>query len=195
MDHVVAILLEDPAPDLRAIVPNPAKVRRIGSLLGRAGLLVGIDETELAILAGEPVGLLESLRSTSTRSLGLRAAAGLVARATWHAGPGVLRRYMRLTRARERLGIRIPPGTFDLNELDVLPEYRNRGIGAQLMAHAEQSARDRDFREMWLTTETNNPAIRLYERHGFHIERQATDAVYEEMTGAPGRVLMMRALT
>jgi ribosomal protein S18 acetylase RimI-like enzyme len=195
LEQITTILLEDPAPDLRAIVPDPAKVRRVGALLARHGMLVGIHQTELAMLEGTPVGLMESLRSTNQQSLGLGSAAALVARAIWYAGAGVLRRYQRLDAARDRMGIRIPPGTFDLNELDVLPAYRNRGLGTQLIAHAERVARERGFREMWLTTEIDNPAVRLYQRHGFRVERQATDPVYEEMTGAPGRVLMMKDLT
>jgi ribosomal protein S18 acetylase RimI-like enzyme len=194
LDDVVAILLADPAPDLRAIVPDRANVHYVGALLARHGMLVRIDRTELAMLHGSPIGLMESLRSTSQQSLGLRSFAAIVARATWSAGPGVLRRYQRLNAARDRMGIRIPPGTFDLDELDVLPPYRNRGVGTQLIAHAENLARERGFSEMWLTTEINNPAIRLYERHGFRVERRATDRVYEEMTGAPGRVLMVRNL-
>lgn len=192
--RVVSILTEDPAPDLRAIVPDRRKVTQIGSLLGRHGMLVGLDETVVAEVEGQVVALMETLRSASTHSLGLMASAGIVLRGTWHAGPGLLRRYARLTNARKRMAIAIPPGGFDLNELDVHPAYRNRGIGGRLLAYAEEMARGGGFTKMWLTTESNNAAIRLYARHGFRIERSATDAVYEEMTGAPGRVLMVKDL-
>ena len=92
------------------------------------------------------------------------------------------------------MAIKIPDGVFDLNELDVLPAYRNRGIGGQMLSKAEGMAVDGGFKEMWLTTEISNSARRLYERFGFRVERTATDAVYEEMTGTPGRVLMRKDL-
>jgi ribosomal protein S18 acetylase RimI-like enzyme len=194
MEHVIAILLEDPAPDMLAIVPDPRKTRAVGSLLARHGLLVGLDETVLSIAEGLPVGLMETLRSTSKRSLGALAVLDILVRATLTAGPGVLTRYMRLSKARERMAIKIPDGVFDLNELDVRPSYRNRGIGGQMLSRAESDARERGFDAIWLTTEISNPARRLYERNGFRVERTATDAVYEEMTGAPGRVLMRKTL-
>jgi ribosomal protein S18 acetylase RimI-like enzyme len=194
LEHVVSILTEDPAPDLRAIVPDRRKLPAIGALLGLHGMLVGLDQTVLAEAEGEPVALMETLRSTNQRSLGVVASAEVVLRAIWLAGPGVLRRYLRLESARKRMGITIPPGGFDLNELDVRPRYRNQGIGSQLIAHAEGMAREHGCRQMWLTTESNNPATRLYARHGFRIERSSIDAVYEEMTGAPGRVLMLNDL-
>jgi ribosomal protein S18 acetylase RimI-like enzyme len=195
LGRVVAILTEDPAPDLRAIVPDRRQLAAIGALLGSHGMLVGLDETVLAEIDGEPVALMETLRSKSERSLGAVASVEIVLRAMWAAGPGVLRRYMRLSGARKRMGIAIPPGGFDLNELDVCARYRNKGIGRQLIGYAERMAREGGYDRMWLTTESNNPATRLYARHGFRIERSATDAVYEEMTGAPGRVLMVKELT
>jgi ribosomal protein S18 acetylase RimI-like enzyme len=194
LDHVVAILTEDPAPDLRAIARNRQQAVAIGALLGGHGMLVGLDETVLAEVDGAPVGLMETLRSTSQRSLGVVTSARIVLRAVRKAGPGVLGRYMRLSSARKRMGIAIPPGGFDLNELHVRPRYRNQGIGGQLVAHAEQMARERGDSRIWLTTESNNPATRLFARHGFRVERSAADAVYEEMTGAPGRVLMVKDL-
>jgi ribosomal protein S18 acetylase RimI-like enzyme len=92
------------------------------------------------------------------------------------------------------MAIRCPSGEFDLNELDVHPRHRNQGIGGRLVRHAEETARAKGFDTICLTTETNNPARRLYERSGFVVVRSATDAVYERMTGAPGRVLMQKSL-
>ena len=71
IEHVIAIMLEDPAPDLRAVVPNPQKTRGVGALLARYGLLVGIDQTLFTVTDGVPVGLMETLRSTSKHSLGI----------------------------------------------------------------------------------------------------------------------------
>jgi ribosomal protein S18 acetylase RimI-like enzyme len=192
LEDIKAILLEEPAPDLRAIARDLATVRRIGSMLAPAGMLVHIDHTVLAFCDSRCVGLMETLRSKSNQSLGIGASLMIVARATWHAGPSVVRRYLRLTKARERMAIRIPEGEFDLNELDVHPAFRNRGIGGQMLTQAERAARADGFPRIWLTTEINNAARRLYERHGFRVEREARDAGYEAMTGAPGRVLMVK---
>jgi ribosomal protein S18 acetylase RimI-like enzyme len=194
IDHIISILLDDPAPDMRAVVPDRRKTRTVGELLARHGLLVGIDECELALLDGQPVGVMETLRSQSTRSLGLGDSLHVIARAIGDAGPGVLFRYLRLNRARSRMAIKCPPGEFDLNELDVHPKYRNRGIGGRLLRHAEEVARAKGFDNLCLTTEIDNPARRLYERSGLHVVRSATDAVYEQMTGSPGRVLMRKPL-
>jgi ribosomal protein S18 acetylase RimI-like enzyme len=48
----------------------------------------------------------------------------------------------------------------------VLPDYRGRGIGAQLLASALELAR-LDFTAVSLSVRSDNPALRLYERSGF----------------------------
>ena len=194
IDHIIPMFLEDPAPDLRAVLPDPRTLRRVGELLARHGLLVAIDESVVALIDGKPAGVMETLRSQSTHALGMRESLSVIARATLDAGPGVLVRYVRLNRARSRMAIKCPPGEFDLNELDVHPQHRNHGIGGRLVRHAEEVARSRGFSSMCLTTEIDNPARRLYERCGFSVVRGATDAVYAEMTGSPGRVLMRKRL-
>jgi ribosomal protein S18 acetylase RimI-like enzyme len=194
MPHVLDILLTDPAPDLRAVVPDVRKTRVVGELLGGYGMLVSIDQTKVATEEGVAVGLVETLRSRSDAAVGLRASLFIVGRAVMVAGPLVLKRYVQLTRARTRMDIRIPAGEFDLNELDVHPSRRNRGIGGQLLGHAIESAAAAGYRTVWLTTEISNPARRLYERSGFRVVKSATDDVYEQMTGAPGRVVMSKAL-
>ena len=45
-----------------------------------------------------------------------------------------------------------------------------------------------------LTTQIDNPARRLYERSGFHVEAEKRHARYEAITGSPGRVLMVKEL-
>ena len=47
---------------------------------------------------------------------------------------------------------------------------------------------------MSLSTNTANPARRLYERHGFRIVETRTDSTYERLTGIEGRHLMVKAL-
>jgi hypothetical protein len=81
IEHVIAIPLDDPQPDVRAIVPDLRRTRAVGTVLARHGLFVGVPETVLAVVEGRPVGLLETLRSKSTRSLGLREGVGTLAQA------------------------------------------------------------------------------------------------------------------
>ena len=55
--------------------------------------------------------------------------------------------------------------------IEVLPEFRTRGAGSELLRLVEQSARDSHAQSLWLHVDaTNSGAIRLYEAHGFHCE-------------------------
>ena len=52
--------------------------------------------------------------------------------------------------------------------LEVLPEFRNRGIGAELLNRLESSANAERAVTIWLHVDTENTqAIRLYERMGY----------------------------
>ena len=52
--------------------------------------------------------------------------------------------------------------------IEVLPESRGHGIGAELMRRLENSARDVRATAIWLHVDAGNaPAIRLYERLGY----------------------------
>ena len=51
--------------------------------------------------------------------------------------------------------------------IGVLPEYQGRGIGAQLLAHAEQAMRQRGQVAKLTVRRSNARAIHLYERHGY----------------------------
>jgi ribosomal protein S18 acetylase RimI-like enzyme len=50
--------------------------------------------------------------------------------------------------------------------LAVLPDYRGRGIGPELLDRVLQSARER-FAGVSLSVRSDNPVLRLYERSGF----------------------------
>jgi ribosomal protein S18 acetylase RimI-like enzyme len=109
-------------------------------------------------------------------------------------GPAGLLRYARYQRIRPRVNFQRPAGSLYIGELDVHPDFRNRGIGGVMLSHAEEMARREGFARMSLTTTTINPAQHLYTRHGFRIVDTKLDAEYERMTGIPGRVLMVREL-
>ena len=59
-------------------------------------------------------------------------------------------------------------GCPELNGIAVLPEYQSRGIGTRLIAAAEQMARERGFREVFVGVNIENARARsLYERLGY----------------------------
>jgi ribosomal protein S18 acetylase RimI-like enzyme len=55
--------------------------------------------------------------------------------------------------------------------LEVLPEFRRRGVGGELLRRVEDSALAADATALWLHVDaTNAGAIRLYEEHGYCCE-------------------------
>lgn len=55
-----------------------------------------------------------------------------------------------------------------IQTIEVHPAFRRRGIAAELLRHAENSARTAGAALLWLHVEsTNHPAIHLYRAHGF----------------------------
>ena len=109
-------------------------------------------------------------------------------------GPlGIIKLMPRL-RARRRVQTRRPPGAYHIAEIDVDPGFRNGGIGGALLDYADAQARAGGYSRMSLSTNTANPARRLYERHGFRIAETRTDAAYERLTGIEGRHMMIKEL-
>jgi GNAT superfamily N-acetyltransferase len=54
------------------------------------------------------------------------------------------------------------------SDISVHPDLRSRGIGTQLMEHAEGEARRRGYRQVGLSVALDNPRARaLYERRGY----------------------------
>ena len=59
-----------------------------------------------------------------------------------------------------------------INEIRVKEEYRNRGIGKELMRMVEERAKELNLPALYLHAEATNPdAIRLYESIGYKTER------------------------
>ena len=59
-----------------------------------------------------------------------------------------------------------------INEIRVKEEYRNRGIGKELMRMVEERAKELNLPALYLHAEATNPdAIRLYESIGYKKER------------------------
>ena len=63
----------------------------------------------------------------------------------------------------------------------VVPSRRGRGLGKQLLEALLEQARDDGFASVSLSVEPDNPALHLYERHGF------------SKVGERGGALVMRA--
>ncbi len=54
----------------------------------------------------------------------------------------------------------------------VIPEYRNRGIGKELLSRFLNEAKRRGYRAISLSVDKSNPAKHLYVRAGFEIYRE-----------------------
>jgi ribosomal-protein-alanine N-acetyltransferase len=70
------------------------------------------------------------------------------------------------------------PGPYAVNiiTIDVHPEYRGAGMADTLMAEIFRIARINDIRRILLQVSVDNqPAITLYEKHGFAIKATLTD--------------------
>lgn len=58
-----------------------------------------------------------------------------------------------------------------LHDLEVMPEFRNRGIGGTLMDKVFETARGQKARLVTLETQTTNyPAVSFYRKHGYEID-------------------------
>jgi ribosomal protein S18 acetylase RimI-like enzyme len=67
----------------------------------------------------------------------------------------------------------------------VLPEYRGKGIGTDLLRHLVEEVRVR-HRALSLSVSSDNPAIRLYQRLGFEVvERSATSLTMKKQLDGP----------
>ena len=53
--------------------------------------------------------------------------------------------------------------------ISLLPEYRGRGIGTQLLTALLRLLRENGYRQVSLSVQKENPALRLYQRTGFRI--------------------------
>lgn len=184
------IMNEPPEPPL-ATMFGANRATRLGHILVHAGINVKLDDSFVAVVDGNVVGVLEC---------GGRSGPG--------AGPGAyLKLFPQLLPA---LGTALPrairgmlaernvqfdalPDAFAVVELYVDEAVRGRGIGGRLLDHAEELARSK-WPRMCIETGIDNPARRLYERHGFAVIATKTDAAYERLTGSPGRIMMVKEL-
>ncbi len=84
------------------------------------------------------------------------------------------REFFELYESRERVGFVSlwrdnDSGSVHIGDIQLEPEFRNRGIGARAVERVFAIARARALREVTLNVFRDNPAIRLYERMGFAV--------------------------
>lgn len=74
-------------------------------------------------------------------------------------------------------------GELRIIDIALMPEYRGIGIGGELLAAIQRHATIADATLVSIHVETNNPALRLYERLGFiHAEQRG---IYQLLTWKP----------
>lgn len=82
-------------------------------------------------------------------------------------------------------------GSYYLDALGVLPEFRNRGIGGELVQRVMREGLEKGFTEMSLTALAGNTgALRFYERHGLTVVRPVRLEPNEFITHTGGAVLL-----
>ncbi len=72
------------------------------------------------------------------------------------------------------------PDFIQLNQLFILPQYQNKGIGTSLVRELASEAQHTGM-PLRLRVLKNNPARRLYERLGFRVSSITPERVYMEL--------------
>jgi ribosomal protein S18 acetylase RimI-like enzyme len=178
LEQMVDAMLAEPSVEQLAFMPTIPGAREFAR---STWLAAGLDGFVVADDDGDVVGFAWCGESDVSARDGFRAA-----RAAW----GVTGPVRLMVKGWPRLlvGLAMPPGP-KLIELHTHPSRRGAGVGSLLLDHV---IREHGDRAVSLTTRSNNPARRLYERHGFAVVAQKDNRWFERRTGAPGRVLMVR---
>lgn len=83
-----------------------------------------------------------------------------------------------------RLYVNRVPVEIRIIDISLLPEYRNRGIGAGLMRNILREGNDSNI-PVTLHVEKNNPALGLYQRLGFRINGDQGVSWFMERVATP----------
>ena len=178
LDALVEIMFVEPGVEQVAFMPSLAGARVFTRAIWQAA---GIDEILVAEEGGEAVGFAWVSQGGPTLAQGAKAAV----RAWGLLGPA---RLVAKGWPRQLVEIPMPPGP-KIVELQTHPERRGSGVGSRLLEHVIATV---GSQPLSLTTRSNNPARRLYERHGFVVAQEKTNSSFERRTGAKGRILMVR---
>ena len=189
--HAISRIMNYPPEPPSATMLGSVRASKLGDILVKAGINLKIEDSFVAVASGTVVGVIEcggrSVPGTGTVSL-----LKLLPQIVLALGPK-LPTALSGMRARDRVGFTPLPNAFAVVELYVDEAARGRGIGGKLLDHAESLAEGK-WPRMCIETGIDNPARRLYERHGFQVIETKTDDAYERLTGSPGRVLMVKNL-
>lgn len=178
LDGMVEIMFAEPGVEQLAFMPSITGARRFSRALW---YMAGMSEFVVADDGSEIVGFAWSSDKGVSIAGGVRAAI---------AGWGITGPIRLVWRGWPRRLVEIPmPDGLKLIELQVHPQRRRAGIGSALLEHVIASAGGRTIS---LTTRSDNPARRLYERHGFFVSATKSHRIFERRTGSAGRVLMVR---
>jgi ribosomal protein S18 acetylase RimI-like enzyme len=190
-ERIAEIMFEEPGQEAVGLALDEERAREIAKAMVRLpGSPKGWQHTVLAELEGEPVGVLQA----GVNPVSVTVTPRLALTALRIFGPvGVFKLLPRL-RARGRLDMKASEGSYHIAELHVDLRLRGRGMGGAMLEYAQKEAGKRGCRRMSLTTNTTNPARRLYERHGYRVVETRTDPAYQRYTGIEGRVLMVKEL-
>lgn len=186
---VISRIMNYPPEPPLATMLGAERASRLGDILVRAGINLSLEDSVVAVVDGKVAGVMEC-GGRSVPSAGTSSYLRLLPRIVPALGPALPRAaygfWLRRRVAFEPLG-----DAFAVVELYVDEKLRGRGIGGRLLDHAEAMALG-EWPRMCIETGVDNPARRLYERHGFRVIETKTDAAYERLTGSPGRVLMTK---
>ena len=194
LDRITEIINDPPAAEAVHIAGGRDRAMRAARLLVRQGISLRLEHTTVAELDGAIAGVIDAGPRRGDVRVTPMLVARLIAPLLLIIGPAGVLRLVRSRSYWARVSFDGDPDSYYIAELDVDSRHRNRGIGGALLDLAEERARRDGCPRMSLTTNINNPARRLYERHGFSVVAERRDADYERAAGSPGRVLMAKSL-
>ena len=178
LDAMVEVMFAEPGVEQVAFMPSLAGARVFTRCAWQAA---GVNEFLVADDEGTTVGFAWLSQHGVSLAQGAKAAMS-----AW--GPFGVVRLVAKGWPRQLVEISMPPGP-KIVELQVHPTRRGTGVGTTLLDHIIGRV---GSQSLALTTRTDNPARRLYERHGFVVTREKTHRSFERRTGAAGRILMVR---
>jgi ribosomal protein S18 acetylase RimI-like enzyme len=189
-DRLASLMFLAPSREPVAMAGSASGAERFLASVLRHALAEGTGVVIVAETASEPVGFAEVSRGGDIAPFGVVARAAVDALGV----VGTLRAAWR-SLARRNVDLSVPEGGVHLVELQVSPQHRNRGVGAFLLRWVDDYATENHAAHISLTTATDNPARRLYERSGYRVTGEKTNARYERITGSAGRVLMVKPIS
>lgn len=164
--------------------------RRFGAWLMQAQPSMGWKCADVTEVDNEVVGVLQHGPRSDDPPVDAALVRGLMATL----GLATTGRLLARGWAVQRVRVPPPPHTWVLRELHVDAAVRSQGLGGAMLAHAEHRALEEGTGALSLSVRSDNPARHLYHRAGYRVVASRTNRRYERLTGARGRVLMVKTL-